>query len=244
MATLHIGIVGDFDLRRPGHWATEAALFHAASSLKVEVAPHWVATASLGADSARSALTQFDGIWAAPGSPYVSAEGMLRAIQFARSGGVPFLGTCGGFQYALIEFTRSVLGLADATTAEDAAASENIVITPVVCEVPVPGSPRLCGAESVRTAPGSLLHELCGPELAGEYFCSFECNRAFEERWQRAGLAIVGRGPAGEMRALEIPQHPFFVGTLFQPQLASSFARSHPIINGFLRAAQGARRAR
>jgi CTP synthase (UTP-ammonia lyase) len=64
-------------------------------------------------------LESFDGIWAAPGSPYKSFDGMLKGIEFARTRDWPFLGTCGGFQYALIECARNVLGIKDADSAEN-----------------------------------------------------------------------------------------------------------------------------
>jgi len=115
MATVQIGIVGDFDLGKASHWATEAALFHAARRLGVDLVPTWTATEVLSAESNARELARFDGILAAPGSPYASLQGMLRAIEFARTKDVPFLGTCGGFQYALLEFTRNVLGLTTRT---------------------------------------------------------------------------------------------------------------------------------
>ena len=73
-------------------------------------------------------------------------------------------------------------------------------------------------------------------ELPAEYFCSFETNRVFESRWQAAGIRFSARSPQGEPRALELQQHPFFVATLFQPQLTSTFVHPHPIILGFLKA--------
>src|SRR5262245_5437170 len=113
MDVVRIAIVGDFDRRKHSHWATEAALFHAAASLGVAVQPHWIPTPSVASDAERR-LAEFDGIWGAPGSPYESAPGMLNAIEHARCRNVPYLGTCAGFQYALIEFTRNVLGVLDA----------------------------------------------------------------------------------------------------------------------------------
>lgn len=239
---LRIGIVGDFDKNKHSHWATEAALFHAAARQRLSVAPRWIETLSL-ADSAEQ-LAELDGIFGAPGSPYRSMQGMLRALEFARQRRIPFLGTCGGFQYALIEFTRNVLGLSDADTAENASDAKNVVIRLV--EAPMSersaGAPLLCGTDVARPVPGSILERLCGAsDFTGEYFCSFETNDAFVERWQRAGLRSAAVGAAGEMRAFELVDHPFFVATLFQPQLSSRFERAHPIITGYLRAISAAR---
>jgi CTP synthase (UTP-ammonia lyase) len=237
MHTVRIGIVGDFDRGKHSHWATEAALFHAAAELKVAVEPRWVPTPVAEADPA-GALAFADGIWGAPGSPFQSARGMLRAIEHARRCTTPYLGTCAGFQYALIELTRNLLGIADADSAENTANAEHTVITPVQCEAPArPGSPRLAGSHNVLIEPSSLLASLCPePELRAEFFCSYEVNAAFETRWQHAGVRFSARGTDGAARALELPVHRFFLATLFQPQLSSTFAHPHPIVRGFLQA--------
>src|SRR5437667_6469962 len=102
---LRVAIVGDFQRTTFSHWATEAALFHAGARLEVRVEPRWIGTDVVAAQGAERCLADFDGVWGAPGSPFVSAEGMLAAIRFAREGGLPYLGTCAGFQYALIELS-------------------------------------------------------------------------------------------------------------------------------------------
>jgi len=233
-----IAIVGDFDRGRHSHWATEAALFHAAAQLELRVEPHWIGTELLDSDDGLQRLSQFAGVWGAPGSPFRSARGMLRAITHARVHDLPFLGTCAGFQHALIELTRNVLGILDADSAENAPDGANVVITPVACPVPAPpGTPRLSGAQPVRVAPGSHLSQLCGArDLQAEYFCSYEVNPRFLPQWQAAGLLPAAIGGEGELRAFELPDRRFFLATLFQPQLSSSFLEPHPIVLGFLRA--------
>jgi CTP synthase (UTP-ammonia lyase) len=82
-----------------------------------------------------------------------------------------------------------------------------------------------------------VLEALCGAgDFAEEFFCSFETNPDFVPRWEASGMRIAARGADGAMRAFELPQQRFFLATLFQPQLSSSFDRPHPIIQGFLRA--------
>lgn len=241
MQRIRIGIVGDFDRRKHSHWATEAALFHSAAKLGALVEPRWIATSSIIHDGVAQ-LSEYAGIWGAPGSPFDSADGMLRAIEHARTSNVPYLGTCAGFQYALIEYTRNVLGIKDADTAESNPDGENVVITPVQCAPPqrTAGGPRLSGEGVARPAAGTLLERITGgSDLRAEYFCSFETNAAFVPLWQEAGLRIAARGADGEMRAFELPQNRFFVATLFQPQLSSSYGRPHPIIDGYLRACAG-----
>jgi CTP synthase (UTP-ammonia lyase) len=236
---VRIAIVGDFDREKRSHWATEAALFHAAARLRLDVEPRWVATDVLAAEGV-GRLAEFDGIWGAPGSPFASPTGMLRAIEFARVNSVPYLGTCAGFQYALIELTRNVLMIADADTAENNPGAEHIVITPIECSNPnhKVGSPRLTGADLAHPVPGTRLSHLCGSQgILEEYFCSFETNALFVPRWEAAGLRVAARGGGnGEVRGFELAETRFFLATLFQPQLSSSYDRPHPIITGYLAA--------
>jgi len=244
MTRVRIAIVGDFDRRKHSHWATEAALFHAAARLGIAVEPHWVATPSIASVADARRLGQFDGIWGAPGSPYANMAGILNAIQFAREQDIAYLGTCAGFQYALIEFTRHVLGVSDADSAENGSDSENIVITPVYCRTEGAsfGTPRLAGPGVARPVRGTMLEKICGSaDLAEEYFCSFETNTAFIPRWDAAGMKVAARGSEGEMRALELPRLRFFLATLFQPQLSSSFEHPHRLIEGFLSASASPR---
>jgi CTP synthase (UTP-ammonia lyase) len=237
---VRIAIIGDFHRGKHSHWATEAALFHAAARLSLRVAPQWIDTPSLAAAGGPERLDGFDGVWGAPGSPSRSSEGMLRGIRHAREHDIPFLGTCAGFQSSLIEFTRNVLGLADADSAENGSDSANIVITPVECFVNPGAGPRLSGAGTVRLVAGTLCEALCkSTHLQGEFFCSFETNAAFVPRWQAAGLRVAAHGSDGEMRAFELPANRFFIATLFQPQLSSSFEEPHPIVEGYLRACAG-----
>ena len=176
--TLRIGIMGDFHRGKHSHWATEAALFHAAARLGLRVAPAWVGTRELALADGTQRLSRFDGLWGAPGSPFESFEGMLRGIAWARVHDVPFLGTCAGFQYALIEFSRNVLRIAHADSAENESGSRNIVITPVACPLPERTGPRLSGTGTARPEPGTSFARLCGErDLRGEYFCSFRPMR-------------------------------------------------------------------
>lgn len=242
--SLRIALLGDFDPQKHSHWATEAALFHAASWLGFDVEPRWFSTEALESRDAQDFLAHFDGLWGAPGSPFRSASGMLRGIEFARQRDLPYLGTCAGFQYALIEFTRNVLGLRDADTAENNSDSQNIVVTPVACPLPQRNAdgpqmnnPKMHGEDAVCPVKGTLVHELCRSDaLQGQYFCNFETNPEYVARWEAAGLRVAARGPRNEMRAFDLPDRRFFLATLFQPQLSSRAEQPHPLVLGYLRA--------
>lgn len=236
-----IGILGDYDPKSPTLPSIEKALQHSAAKLGSEVEAVWLATPSLLEPNSTKVLESFDGIWAAPGSPYKSFDGMLKGIEFARRRDWPFLGTCGGFQYALIECARNVLGIKDADSAENNSGSKNIIIYPVACAVPgqKKGAPKLSGAvPEIRLRPGSYLQSFYGEEtVTEEFFCNFEVNPDYEWAAMEAGFPVVARGPKGEIRAIESPSHKFYIATLYQPQLSSKPKHPHPLVVAFLQAA-------
>ena len=236
--SIRIGILGDFNSEFRSHHATNDALQHAARKLRITVESKWLPTPSLLDCGAASTLDSFDGLWASAGSPYQSFDGMLKGIEFARVHERPFIGTCGGFQYALIECARNVLGIHDATTAEEDPNAKNIVIYPVACAIPnrAANAPRLSGKISqIRLRPGSYLAAFYGKEIIEEeFFCNYELNPEFEWMAIEAGFPVVARGSNEECRAIESPAHPFFIATLFQPQLSSTEDDPHPLILAFV----------
>jgi len=238
---VRIGILGDFNPEFRSHHATNDSLQHAAQRLGCPVESEWLPTASMLALEPGK-LESFDGLWASAGSPYKSFEGMLKGIEFARVHDWPFLGTCGGFQYTLIECARNVVGIKDATTAEEDPGAKNIVIYPVACAVPnrAENAPKLSGVvPKIRLRPGSYLAGYYGKEeIEEEYFCNYEVNPDFEWTAMEAGFPVVARGEQEECRAIESPTHLFFIATLFQPQLSSRPEKPHPLVVAFVEAAR------
>jgi CTP synthase (UTP-ammonia lyase) len=191
-------------------------------------------------------LAGFDAIWVVPGSPYASEAGAVAAVQAAREGRIPFLGTCGGFQHALLEYARNVCGLANAQHAENISApagtapagaaptgadGAELIITQLACS--------LVGHEdAVMVAPGTLAASIIGPGRRVErYFCAYGLNAAYLDVLAAAGLRFSGFDDSGQVRIVEIPGHPFFLGTLFQPEQYGDGARPHPLIRAFASAA-------
>jgi CTP synthase (UTP-ammonia lyase) len=240
---VRIGILGDFNPEFRSHHATNDALQHAARKLGMKVESEWLPTSSLTGPGAEKKLESYDGLWASPGSPYKSFDGMLKGIEFARRRDWPFLGTCGGFQYAFIEFARDVLNIKDADSAENNSGSKNIIIYPVVCAVPdrKGTAPKLSGTvPEIKLRPGSYLQSFYGKDkeiVTEEFFCNFEINPDFEWTTMEAGFPVVARGPQGEIRAIESPTHRFYIATLFQPQLSSTEKNPHPLVLAFVQAA-------
>src|SRR5260370_42388054 len=114
---IRIGLIGDYHPDVTAHVAIPQAIALASRELTCSAETEWLPTRSLEQNTEQR-LTHYDALWCVPASPYESMEGALRAIRFAREHAVPFLGTCGGSQHALIEYARDVLGLTEADHAE------------------------------------------------------------------------------------------------------------------------------
>jgi CTP synthase (UTP-ammonia lyase) len=179
----------------------------------------------------------FDGVWVVPGSPYENMAGVLSAVQGARSSRIPFLGTCGGFQHLLLEYARNVCGLSAVTHAEVDANASELLITPLNCS--------LLGEEAtVVVEAGTQAAEAMGAGPVTErYFCRYGLNLEYLQVLMANGLVLSGRDEQGDPRIAELPGHPFFVGTLFQPELSSGPGWAHPLIASFAAAVRAHARA-
>lgn len=227
-----IGLVGDYDPSVPAHQAIPMALQLAANALAVDVDHEWVPTEEI---TQISRLARYDGLWCVPASPYRSMDGALLAIEFARLNLRPFLGTCGGFQHAVIEYARNVLGWADAEHAETAPDAERQVITALACSL-------IETTGVVRFHPGSRIASAYGVAQASEgYRCRYGLNPDFQAALVSGPLRIAADDEDDEVRAVELDAHPFFVATLFQPERAALRGRLPPLVSAFVRAV--ARRA-
>jgi len=232
-----IALVGDYDEQVIAHRAIPPALRLARAATGVPLTWTWVSTGEIDPDSnppvrgrRRTSLTHFHAIWVVPASPYASTAGALAAIRFARTTGRPFLGTCGGFQHALIEFARNVCGVPDADHAESNPGAVDPVIVPLTS-----GLVEKTG--DISFTPGSRLHAIFGGMRATEeYHCSYGLNPAWRARLEQGGLRFSGFDAAGAVRAAELPAHPFFMGTLFQPERSALRDAGHPLITAFVQA--------
>ncbi|MFN7998087.1 MAG: hypothetical protein U0Q18_30985 [Bryobacteraceae bacterium] len=140
-----------------------------------------------------------------------------------------------------------MLGLADADSAEHGVASGNLLITAVACPMPDGGAggPKLHGGAKVRLRAGTRIQRIYGCDEAEErYFCSYEVNPAYRSSLEAAGLRLCAFSEDDDVRAAELPMHPFFVVTLFQPQLSLQAGSAHPLITAFLRACREQRQVR
>jgi CTP synthase (UTP-ammonia lyase) len=224
---LLIGLIGDYDSTVPAHRAIPLALEQAAEALDCGVDHEWLPTETI---SSPAPLSRFNGLWCVPASPYRSMEGALCAIRHARESFLPFLGTCGGFQHALVEYARHVLGWADAEHAETAPASDRAVISLLACAL-------VEATGSVRFVAGSRLASAYGMEEATEgYRCRYGLNPKFQAALLTGPLRAAAYDETGEVRAVELTGHPFFVATLFQPERAALTGQPAPLVEAFVKA--------
>jgi CTP synthase (UTP-ammonia lyase) len=223
--SISIGLVGDYDPTVTAHQAIPRAIDLSAAAIGREVRPQWIPTESI---TGIRSLESFDGLWCVPASPYRSTEGALTAIRYARETPKPFLGTCGGFQHAVLEYARNVLGWADADHAELTPDAERAVIAPLQCSL-------VEETGGVRFREGSRLALAYGvPESVEGYHCSYGLNPHFARELTGGPLEVTATDESGDIRALELQGHPFFVLTLFQPERAALRGVAPPVVTAFL----------
>lgn len=228
--TVRIGIIGDYD-GRPSHIATQEALKHSAERLKTGLEYEWLPTEAFE-NGVKKELDSFDGLWCAPGSPYKSMNGAINAIGFARINDYPFLGTCGGFQHAVIEFGRNVLAIKELQDDGFDPYEPNGFITALSCSLI--GQTRHIGIDR-----NSYVYKVYGrTETEEKYNCSFGVNKDFQALLDHNGFKVIGIDENGEARILSLEKNRFFIGTLFQPQLSSACETPHPLITEYLKAAR------
>jgi CTP synthase (UTP-ammonia lyase) len=194
--------------------------------LGAEVMTEWVPTDDL----AERDLSAYDGVWLVPGGPYRDDDAVLGAVRWARTSEVPFLGTCSGLQYAVIEYVRDVLGQADASHAEAEGESDSNVVVPLACNLQ--GQERL-----VTPAPGSLFASLVDEPFTGMHYCGFGPDPAVVQRLVAGGMVVGATADDAPVEVLELPTHPFFVLSMFQPHIGASAGKPlHPLLAAFARA--------
>jgi CTP synthase (UTP-ammonia lyase) len=224
--TVRIALVGDRDPAYLTHRELDATL----ALMPADVDARWVSSGE-----AVPAARASDAVWIVPGTPYRDDAAVYAAITIAREGGVPILGTCGGFQYMMVELARNVAGMPEAAHAETDPGAALHAVEPLACS--------LIGQErTVATVPGTRVAAICGSDpFTGFHFCSYGLARAVVDRLTAAGLVVSATAPDAGVEAVELPSHPFYVATLFQPQVGSSRTGVlHPLVGALVAAARTA----
>jgi CTP synthase (UTP-ammonia lyase) len=219
----HLSVVGDRDERYETHRGIDRVL----ASLPDGLAGAWHSTDEIDVNDVAAAA----GVWIAPGTPYRSREAVLDVIRRAREHGQPLLASCGGFQHLVLEYARNVAGIEGAEHEEDHPDATDTVVTRLSCSL-------IGQTRPVTAVPGTRAAAICGVEACdGFHYCNYGLERRYEAALAGAGLVISGHAPDAGIEIVELPEHPFFFGTMFQPQMTPpSDSREHPLLEAFLAA--------
>jgi CTP synthase len=243
-----IAVIGKYMHLHDSYLSVTEALLHGGIHHEARVNVLYVESDTLGGKTAASRLQDADGLLVPGGFGERGIEGKIRAIQYARENGVPFLGLCLGLQTAVIEFARNVCGLADANSKEfDEATPHPLIIKLKEQEyvTRLGGSMRL-GAYPCRIVPGTLAERVYQePEVPERHRHRYEVNNAYRDRLSEAGMVFGGTSPQGDLvEMIEIPDHPFFIASQFHPEFKSRPNRAHPLFRDLIGAALSRRAER
>lgn len=253
---LQIAFVGKYiDLKESYKSLTEA-IIHAGAALNARVKLKWIDSEKLESLDESKVFKDISGILVAGGFGERGIEGKIKAITFARTRKIPFLGICLGMQLVLVEFARNVLGLKDAHSTEFNPKTKNPVVFLIdefinsagekqirTQKSPLGGTMRL-GAYECAIKPKSLLSEIYeGKKSINErHRHRFEANPRYKKDYEKNGLIVSGES-SGLIEVVELAKHPFFIGVQFHPEFTSHLVRANPVILAFIKEASEYERA-
>jgi CTP synthase len=244
-----IAFVGKYlDLKESYKSLTEA-LIHAGANLDTHVEIKWVDSEKIENNYAKKFLVDCDGILVAGGFGERGVEGKIQAIQYARENKIPFLGICLGMQLAMVEFARNILGLEDVTSVEFNPDTKNPIIFLIdefidasgakqirTTTSPMGGTMRL-GEYECDTKEGSNLREAYGSSTIFErHRHRYEANPQYRDALELNGMEITGESN-GLIEAVEVKDHPWFLGVQFHPEFTSRLQTPNPAILAFVKSA-------
>ncbi|HKQ47176.1 MAG TPA: CTP synthase [Phycisphaerae bacterium] len=242
--TITIGIAGKYTSVRDSYASVIKSLEHSGTRCGVKVDIDWVDVVEVSDANAAQRLANLDGIIVPAGFGVRGSEGKIACVKHARTSGLPYLGLCLGFQMAVIEYARNVLGLAAANSTEfDSESPEPVIsILPEQKQIEGLGGNMRLGGQDVVLKPGSLAARLYNnaPEVRLRFRHRYEVDPRYIERLEAAGLVFSGKAPDFPiMQVLELrPEvHPYFIGTQAHPELTSRPLRPDPFFLGLVRAA-------
>ncbi len=237
-----IGITGKYTSVRDSYASILNALEHAGIQSGCRVQIKWIETTDVTGENAAECLRDVDGIIVPGGFGMRGMEGKIACVQYARENGVPYLGLCLGFQAAVIEFARNVCGLTKAGSREiDQQCPEPVIdILPEQKKIEGLGGNMRLGGQDVEIKTDTMAWRLFGKaeSVRMRFRHRYEVDPRYIETLERGGMVFSGKAPNQPiMQILEIPGHPFFMGTQAHPELTSRPLRPHPMFAGLVRAA-------
>jgi CTP synthase len=238
---IRVALVGKYVEHKDAYISIAEAFIHAGAVNGCKVDVLWVQSDDITEKNVERKFKGISGILVAPGFGGRGIEGKVAAVKFARTMGIPFFGICLGMQCAVIEYSRNVCGLADANSTEFEENSPDPVIDLMLDQkdnVEMGGTMRL-GAYACELTPGSRSMQAYGNRNISErHRHRYEFNNKYRETLIQKGLSIAGVNPERDLvEIIEIPDHPWFVGVQFHPELKSTVSFPHPLFVHFIKAA-------
>ncbi len=246
---VRIAVVGKYTELVDAYKSVQEALTHGGIANHVGVTMEWISSDRFtDRDTAVRLLAPYDALLVPGGFGVRGIEGMVEAVAAARETRLPFFGICLGMQVAIIEFARDVCGIADANSSEFEAECGNPVISLLPSQRAVQdlgGTMRL-GAYPCRLRPGSQIARIYGTsETSERHRHRYEVDNGYRDLLAEHGLRLTGLSPDGSLvEMIELPEHPWFIGCQFHPELKSRPTRPHPLFASFIAAARDTRRRR
>jgi CTP synthase len=240
--SVDIALVGKYVEYEDSYKSLKEALLHGGIHHNVKVNIHWIEAESFEKGKLQQELEEFDAILVPGGFGKRGIEGMINAIEFARTRKVPYFGICLGMQTMVIEFARNVCGMTGANSTEfDPAAPQRVIykLRELKGIDELGGTMRL-GAWPCVLKPGTFAHKAYGAdEISERHRHRFEFNREFEQALTSKGLKITGETPNGTyVEICEIEDHPYYLGCQFHPEFKSKPMEPHPLFSSFIGAAR------
>ena len=236
-----IGLIGKYVELQDSYKSILEAFIHAGAENEVKVKVESIHSEYLTKENVVEKVQHLDGILVAPGFGERGIEGKIDAVQYAREHKVPFLGICLGMQMAVIEYSRNVLGIKDATSIEQKPEAKNAVISLMEDQKNITdmgGTMRL-GAWECSLTEGSLVHQAYKTkEISERHRHRYEYNNEFKDQLENAGLLTTGiNKKTGLVEIVELKDHPWFVGVQYHPEHKSTVSKPHPLFVAFVKAA-------
>jgi CTP synthase len=244
-----IAVVGKYTELADSYKSINEALIHGGIANEAGVDVQWIASDRFtDQETAGELLAPYDALLVPGGFGVRGVEGMVEAIRWAREHELPFFGICLGLQVAIIEFVRNVCKLDDTNSSEFAPECANPVIALMSSQQGIQemgGTMRL-GAYPCRLRPGSRAAQVYNAaEVSERHRHRYEVSNAYRDMLAEYGMRCSGLSPDGSLvEMIELPDHPWFIGCQFHPELKSRPMRPHPLFAGFIGAALAHRAAR
>lgn len=238
--TVTIGLVGKYVELPDAYLSVVEALTHGGIYHGVKVKVDWIASESITPENVEEKLAGVSGIVVPGGFGSRGLDGKMHAIQYVRENNIPFLGLCLGMQMAVIEFARHVLEMRDAHTSEvDPHTTYPVIDLMAGQDLENLGGTMRLGKYRCIITPGTKSEKAYGvTDIWERHRHRYEFNNEYLDRFTAAGMVVAGRNPERDLvEIVELPEHPFFVGVQFHPELRSRPNRPHPLFRDFVGAA-------